>query len=95
LLQQVYEEQGRYGESREIYIQPGFRDKPQALNHYLLDLDATKVLKSLVCLATEEYASKNDVLQDEELMDAFFGSSESGRAHLEDMDEDDWDYLLD
>lgn len=72
-----------------------FTDKPQALNHYLLDLDVVKVLKSLVCLATEDYASKNDVLQNEELMDAFFGSSESGRAHLEDMDEEDWDYLLD
>lgn len=71
-----------------------FRD-PQALNHYLLDLDVAKVLKSLVCHQGSEYTSKEDVIQDEEVMDAFFGTSEVGRAYLEDMEDEDWDFLLD
>ena len=72
-----------------------FRNNPQALNHYLLDLDVAKVLKSLVCHQGSEYATKEDVLQDNEVMEAFFGTSEVGRAYLEDMEEEDWDFLLD
>jgi len=73
-----------------------FMDKPKALNHYLLDLDVARVLKSLVCLANDELPlSKDEVLQDEELIGAFFGTSEDGRAYLEDMHEEDWDFLLD
>lgn len=71
------------------------RNNPQALNHYLLDMDVAKVLKSLVCHEGSEYASKEDVLRDNEVMEAFFGTSDVGRAYLEDMKEEDWDYLLD
>ena len=35
------------------------------------------------------------MIQDEEVMDAFFGTSEVGRAYLEDMEDEDWDFLLD
>ena len=72
-----------------------FHDNPQPLNHYLLDLDVAKVLKSLVCHEGSEYTTKEDVLQDDEIMEAFFGTSEDGRAYLEDMEEEDWDFLLD
>jgi hypothetical protein len=72
-----------------------FRNNPQALNHYLLDLDVAKVLKSLVCHQGSEYATKEDVLQDNEVMEAFYGTSEVGRAYLDDMEEENWDFLLD
>jgi len=72
-----------------------YRNNPQALSHYLLDLDVAKVLKSLVCYEGSEYATKEDVLQDEEIMKAFFGTAEAGRAYLENMEEEDWDFLVD
>ena len=72
-----------------------YRENPHALNHYLLDLDVAKVLKSLVCHKGGEYASKEDVMQDSEVMESFFGSSEVGSAYLEDMEDEDWDFLLD
>lgn len=70
-----------------------FATDPQPLNHYLLDLDVAKVLKSLFCHEDSEYKSKQDVLEDNELMEAFFGSTEVGREFLEDMEEEDWDFL--
>jgi len=72
-----------------------FRDNPRALNHYLLDLDVAKVLKSLVCREGSKYATKEDVIQDSEVMEAFFGTSVAGMAYLEDMEEEDWEFLLD
>ena len=72
-----------------------FDANPQSLNHYLLDLDVAKVLKALVCHQDSEYVSKEDLLLDDEVMEAFFGSSETGRAYLEDMEEEDWEYILD
>lgn len=70
-------------------------DKPHALNHYLLDLDVAKVLKTLVCYEGSEYATKEDVMQDSEVMESFFGTSEAGMAYLEDMEDEDWEFLLD
>jgi len=72
-----------------------FSSNPQALNHYLLDLDVAKVLKSLICFEGSEYASKEDVLQDEEILESFFGSAEFGREYLEGIEEEDWDFLVD
>ncbi|KAL7442751.1 hypothetical protein ACHAXM_008803 [Skeletonema potamos] len=70
-----------------------FRDDPKALNHYLLDLDAAKILKNLV-YESGGYASKEELLEDKEIMTAFFGTSEFGVRYLEAMEEEEWDNLL-
>ncbi|KAL7453896.1 hypothetical protein ACHAWC_005527 [Mediolabrus comicus] len=67
---------------------------PQPLNRYLLDLDVAKVLKTLVCHKGSEYKTKEDVLENEDLLQAFFGSAEAGREYLLGMEDDDWDLLL-
>ena len=63
---------------------------PRALNHYLLDMDVAKILKSL-----GGYATKEELIQDEEVLSAFYGTSEYGKFYLEDMEEENWDNLLD
>lgn len=70
-------------------------DKPHALNRYLLDMDVAKVLKTLLCHEGSEYATKEDLMQDSEVMETFFGTPEEGTAYLENMEDEDWDFLLD
>jgi len=54
-----------------------------------LTLEA-KILKSL-----GGYATKEELIQDEEVLSAFYGTSEYGKFYLEDMEEENWDNLLD
>ena len=73
-----------------------FSDNPRALNHYLLDMDVVKVMKSLVSQGEgEENVSKEDLLEDESNMAAFFGSIAAGREYLEGIEDDDWSDLVD
>lgn len=72
-----------------------FGNDPQALSHYLLDLDVAKVLNTLVCHEGSHYATKEDVLEDEDILQSFFGSAEAGREYLEGMEEEDWELLVD
>jgi len=77
-----------------------FRDyfgtiEPEPLNHYLLDLDVAKLLKAFVCHKGSKYKTKEDVLQDEEILQAFFGSADAGMQYLLGMEEEDWDLLVD
>ena len=66
-----------------------FSDNPKALNHYLLDLDVAKVLKSL-----GGYKSKEDLIQEEEILSKSYGTAEYGEQFLEEMEEEDWDNLV-
>ena len=72
-----------------------FSTEPEPLNHYLLDLDVVKVLKTLVCNKFSKYKTKEDILQEEEILQAFFGSAEAGKEYLLGMEEEDWDLLVD
>ena len=72
-----------------------FSTEPEPLNHYLLDLDVAKVLKTLVCNKFSKYKTKEDILQEEEILQAFFGSAEAGKEYLLGMEEEDWDLLVD
>lgn len=65
---------------------------PKPLNHYLLDMDVTKILRHLVGGDDKmKHVTKEDVMQHEELLQVFYGDSEYGRGYLETMDVDTWD----
>lgn len=66
-----------------------FSDDPKALNHYLLDMDIAKVLRSL-----GGYESKDDLIQDEEVLAQSYGTAEYGKQFLEKMEEEDWNNLV-
>lgn len=67
-----------------------FGSNPEALNHYLLDLDVAKVLKAL-----SGYKSKEDFLMEEdEVLASFYGTSEYGREFIESLEDENWDNLL-
>jgi hypothetical protein len=66
-----------------------FSDDPKALNHYLLDTDIAKVLRSL-----GGYESKDDLIQDEEVLAQSYGTAEYGKQFLEKMEEEDWNNLV-
>eukprot|EP00984_Skeletonema_dohrnii_P034609 scaffold33607_cov84-Skeletonema_dohrnii-CCMP3373.AAC.3 len=70
-----------------------YSNDPKPLNYYLLDLDVAKILHSLV-YESGEYASKEEMFLDEEVMTAFYGSPEFGKEYLEDLTDEDWDNLL-
>ena len=67
---------------------------PKALNHYLLDLDVTKVLKSLV-FDNGGYKTKDELIENEEVLADFYGNAEIGMEYLEAMEEMEWDNLVD
>jgi len=63
---------------------------PKPLNHYMLDEDTAKVLKTLYA----EY-TKGELMEDEDIMTTFFGGVGAGKDVLDSMDEDEWEDLLD
>lgn len=63
-------------------------DKPVPLNKYLLDDDCTYVLKRCYC-----NSSKNELMQDDEIMKNFFGSAKKGKEVLGEMSEGEWNNM--
>ena len=75
----------------DVYaFRSAFSNDPKPMNHFLLDEDCAKVLATLYA----DY-SKDDLMDDNEIMTNFFGSSEMGKDYLGNMDEDQWEDLLD
>ena len=71
-----------------------YANDPKALNHYLLDMDVAKILKSLV-YESGGYASKKKLIQDEQILTAFFGNFKFGKEYLDAIDDEEWENLLD
>ncbi len=68
---------------------------PKPLNHYLLDMDVTKILRRLVDGDDlHNSVTKDELMLQDELMQAFYGDSEYGRVYLENMDDDTWDEVV-
>ena len=67
------------------YLQEG---KPSPLNKFLLDDDCAYVLKRCYC----NY-SKDELIQDEEVMTNFFGSAKKGKEILTNMSGAEWDSM--
>lgn len=67
-----------------------FSNAPKALNHYLLDLDIVKLVRTLGW-----YESKEEMIEDEEGLVTLFGSAKDGREYVEELTDDDWEDLLD
>ena len=67
-----------------------FSNEPKALNHYLLDLDIVKLVRSLGW-----YKSKEEMIEDEEGLATLFGTAQVGMDYLEELTNDDWEDLLD
>ena len=64
-------------------------EKPcHALSHYLFDRDVAAILKR-----SYSAASKDAIAEDDDVMEAFFGSAESGRAVLDEITEDEWNMI--
>ena len=74
----------------EDYVfRSAFTVDPQPLNYHILDDDAIKVMRLLF----SDY-SKEELMTDKALMEAFFGDVKSGSKLLGDMDDDDWEDAL-
>jgi hypothetical protein len=67
-----------------------FSNEPQPLNHYLLDLDIVKLVKSL-----NWYDSKEEMIEDKEGLATLYGTPETGKKYVEEVSEEDWEDLLD
>lgn len=69
------------------------RKDPKALNHYLLDLDAARILKAL-----GGYESKEELMEEDEEVDsalaAFYGTPVRGRTFLASLNDEDWENLV-
>ena len=63
-------------------------DNPLALNQYLLDDDCTYVLKRCY-----QENTKDEITEDEEIMNDFFGSSTVGKAALNKITQEVWDNM--
>lgn len=66
------------------------QDPPKPLSHYLLDGDCARLLRTLY-----SNFKKEDLMEDNELMEAFFGNAKKGKGTLDGMDDDEWEDLLD
>ncbi len=61
-------------------------DPPKPLNYFLCDIECIRLLM----LQYAEENSKEDVMADDGIMTAYFGSPEEGERVLEDVAESDW-----
>ena len=59
-----------------------------APGHYLLDRDVAAILKR-----SYSEANKDDIAANDDVMESFFGSAESGRAALDMISEDEWEMM--
>lgn len=66
-----------------------FTSDPKPLNYHLLDIDCARVLRSLY----ENY-TREELAEDEDLMNGYFGGAEDGKNFLESLDEDEFEDLL-
>lgn len=66
-----------------------FSHEPQALNHYLLDLDIVKLVRAL-----DWYESKEEMIEDKECLSTLYGTPEAGRMYVEELSDEDWEELL-
>ena len=73
----------------EYEFRTAFQLDVKPVNHYLLDIDTAKALRSLY----KSY-DKSELMMDADLMEAYFGDADTGAAFLEEMDDDDWETLL-
>ena len=64
-------------------------DDPKPLNVYLLDLDIARILRAL-----GGYESKEELMVEEEVLAACYGSSDQGRTFLSSLTDEDWEYLV-
>ena len=62
---------------------------PKPLNHYLLNEDVAKIL----CLIYKD-SSKEELMNDEEIMQNFYGSAKVGSEHLGGVDDETWENLV-
>jgi hypothetical protein len=77
-------------ERPEYYqFRTAFTDDPKPLNFHLMDFACAKALRALY-----DELTKEEMMEDEGLMEAYFGTVEKGRSFLEAIEEDDWDDLL-
>ena len=63
-------------------------DNPAPLNHYLLDGDCAFVLKRCY-----EDNTKEELAEDEEIMNNFFGSQAVGKSELAKIGKEVWDHM--
>lgn len=78
-------------ESPDNYVlRSTFTNEPQPLNSLLLNADCAKLLASIY----SDY-SQEELMDDDDLMAAFFGDAKTGRNYMDDIDEDEWNDLLD
>lgn len=75
-----------------------FSDDPKSLNYHLLDLDVAKILRHIVRHNEDAYdftvgTSKQELMEDEDLMTAFFKDYKYGKEYLAQMDDMDWENL--
>jgi hypothetical protein len=61
---------------------------PHPLNSYLLDEDATAILKRMY-----SDSNKSDLLEKDEVLESFFGSRAYGETVLTEMSNDEWDNM--
>ena len=62
---------------------------PKPLNHYLLNEDVAKVLRLIY-----EDSSKEELMNDEDIMQNFYGSAEVGSEYLGVVDDETWENLV-
>jgi hypothetical protein len=66
-----------------------FTKDTKPLNYHFLDVDVVKVLRN--CYSVFDKAA---LMDDDEVMGQFFGSATVGRNILGEIDDDDWEDLL-
>ena len=66
------------------------RTNLKSLSYHLLDMDCAAILAKLYAMY-----SKDELSNDAELMESFFGSAANGKDYLDSYDEDEWNELND
>lgn len=59
------------------------------LSHYLLNEDAAKVLRLIY-----GDSSKEDLMNDDDIMQDFYGSAKDGNAYLASLDDETWENFV-
>ncbi|KAL7549323.1 hypothetical protein ACHAWF_017111 [Thalassiosira exigua] len=81
----------RYGPTEYFYLRDATTNPPQPVNHFFIDSDTVKILKHVY---NDHDITKNDILEDEEVLSEFFGSVEEGQRIIGEVTDEEWRDML-
>jgi hypothetical protein len=74
-----------------VFRKVHYADEPKSLNYYLIDKDCVAMLKKMY--GSDNGSTKQDLMEDGDLLTNIFGCEEKGKEVLEAVDDYIWDVL--